>query len=99
MIMSSDGAAPPSYSPYIHNFEQSSMSRATHTNKDANKPGLEDSSHVKDERIVLNSNPRTKDDNDIYIAIMGVTGAGKSSLIAKLTKQHIKVGHDLVSCP
>jgi predicted GTPase len=36
--------------------------------------------------------------DDIYIAIMGVTGAGKSSLIARLTKQNINIGHNLLSC-
>ncbi|KAK0718982.1 P-loop containing nucleoside triphosphate hydrolase protein [Apiosordaria backusii] len=35
---------------------------------------------------------------DVYIAVMGVTGAGKSSFIATSSGQPVKVGHDLVSC-
>ncbi|KAJ5690368.1 hypothetical protein N7462_004760 [Penicillium macrosclerotiorum] len=34
----------------------------------------------------------------IFIAVMGVTGAGKSTLISQCTGQNVDVGHDLVSC-
>ncbi|KAK6214586.1 hypothetical protein LQW54_004308 [Pestalotiopsis sp. IQ-011] len=39
-------------------------------------------------------------DTDVFIAVMGVTGAGKSSLISKLTTGEVtpKIGHDLRSC-
>ncbi|KAH7253014.1 P-loop containing nucleoside triphosphate hydrolase protein [Fusarium solani] len=35
--------------------------------------------------------------NDVVIAVMGVTGAGKSTFIGKVTGQDVKVGHSLVS--
>jgi ABC-type thiamine transport system ATPase subunit len=35
---------------------------------------------------------------DAYIAVMGVTGSGKSSLIKLITGWDIPVGHDLRSC-
>ncbi|TKA64677.1 hypothetical protein B0A49_13161 [Cryomyces minteri] len=36
--------------------------------------------------------------SDIFIAVMGVTGAGKSSFISLCSKNPIKVGHDLEAC-
>ncbi|KAK3298657.1 P-loop containing nucleoside triphosphate hydrolase protein [Chaetomium fimeti] len=39
-----------------------------------------------------------KDIKDVYIALMGVTGAGKSSFIATCSGQDVAVGHDLTSC-
>ncbi|KAI1401328.1 P-loop containing nucleoside triphosphate hydrolase protein [Hypoxylon fuscum] len=36
--------------------------------------------------------------SDVYIAVMGVTGAGKSTLISKCTDKDVKIGHDLQSC-
>ena len=35
---------------------------------------------------------------DVYVAVMGVTGAGKSTFIEKLTGKEINVGHGLFSC-
>jgi ABC-type proline/glycine betaine transport system ATPase subunit len=37
-------------------------------------------------------------ENDIIIAIMGVTGAGKSTFIALLCDEEIEIGHGLQSC-
>lgn len=34
----------------------------------------------------------------VYIAVMGVTGAGKSSLISLCTGKNVKIGHNLKSC-
>lgn len=34
----------------------------------------------------------------VYIAVMGVTGAGKSSLISLCTGKNVKIGHNLESC-
>ncbi|PTB58148.1 hypothetical protein M431DRAFT_78458, partial [Trichoderma harzianum CBS 226.95] len=34
----------------------------------------------------------------VYIAVMGVTGAGKSSLISLCTGKNVKIGHNLQSC-
>jgi len=36
--------------------------------------------------------------SDIHIAVMGVTGAGKSSLISLLCDQKLEIGHDLKAC-
>ena len=36
--------------------------------------------------------------DDIYIAVMGVTGAGKSRFISACTGQDVKIGHSLESC-
>ncbi|KAI0838300.1 hypothetical protein F5Y06DRAFT_269093 [Hypoxylon sp. FL0890] len=36
--------------------------------------------------------------SDIYIAVMGVTGAGKSTLISTCTEKEVKIGHDLQAC-
>jgi GTP-binding protein EngB required for normal cell division len=35
---------------------------------------------------------------DVVIAVMGVTGAGKSTFISQLTKEEVVVGHSLSSC-
>ncbi|KAM0256388.1 hypothetical protein ACHAQJ_005039 [Trichoderma viride] len=35
---------------------------------------------------------------DVYIAVMGVTGAGKSSFISMCTGKDVKIGHELKSC-
>ncbi|KAI9722134.1 MAG: hypothetical protein M1828_004948, partial [Chrysothrix sp. TS-e1954] len=37
-------------------------------------------------------------DTDIFIAVMGVTGAGKSTFISQLCKEPIAIGHDLQAC-
>ncbi|KAI1349759.1 hypothetical protein F5Y01DRAFT_288033 [Xylaria sp. FL0043] len=44
------------------------------------------------------SDGETPRDNDIVIAIMGMTGSGKSSLISLCIDQEIEIGHDLESC-
>jgi len=36
--------------------------------------------------------------DDIIIAVMGVTGAGKSTFISLLSNEEIKIGHGLQSC-
>lgn len=36
--------------------------------------------------------------NDKFVAIMGMTGVGKSTFVAHLTKNHVKVGHTLTAC-
>ncbi|OTA56918.1 hypothetical protein K449DRAFT_387310 [Hypoxylon sp. EC38] len=36
--------------------------------------------------------------SDIYIAVMGVTGAGKSTFISACTEKEVKIGHDLQAC-
>ncbi|KAJ6014640.1 P-loop containing nucleoside triphosphate hydrolase protein [Penicillium herquei] len=41
---------------------------------------------------------RVPRENDIFIAVMGVTGSGKSSFISLCAKKHVKIGHDLNSC-
>lgn len=38
------------------------------------------------------------DNEDIYIAVMGVTGAGKSTFISHCTEAEVPVGHNLESC-
>jgi len=37
-------------------------------------------------------------ESDMFIAVMGVTGAGKSTFISHLTQKPIKIGHDLQAC-
>ncbi|KAG7288270.1 hypothetical protein NEMBOFW57_007801 [Staphylotrichum longicolle] len=36
--------------------------------------------------------------NDVFIAVMGVTGSGKSSFISLCSGKSVKIGHDLQSC-
>lgn len=36
--------------------------------------------------------------DDVFIAIMGVTGAGKSTFISHCTEQEVQVGHSLQAC-
>ena len=35
---------------------------------------------------------------DVYVAVMGITGAGKSTFIETLTGKKINIGHGLFSC-
>lgn len=35
---------------------------------------------------------------DVFIAVMGVTGAGKSTFISTLTDEEVEIGHDMESC-
>ncbi|KAI0859104.1 P-loop containing nucleoside triphosphate hydrolase protein [Xylaria cubensis] len=44
------------------------------------------------------SNGETPNANDIVIALMGMTGSGKSSFISLCTDQEVEIGHDLQSC-
>ena len=41
------------------------------------------------------NNPRA---TDVFIAVMGVTGAGKSTFISLCSEQKVKIGHGLKSC-
>jgi ABC-type lipoprotein export system ATPase subunit len=41
---------------------------------------------------------RLQSKDDIIIAIMGVTGAGKSTFISLLSDEKIEIGHGLQSC-
>jgi signal recognition particle receptor subunit beta len=34
----------------------------------------------------------------MYIAVMGVTGAGKSTFISTCTEKEVKISHNLKSC-
>jgi len=53
-------------------------------------------SFVTDERYFRNGNqPR---ESDVFIALMGVTGAGKSTFISHCTDMAVKVGHTLQGC-
>ncbi|KAF5639625.1 hypothetical protein F52700_4007 [Fusarium sp. NRRL 52700] len=36
--------------------------------------------------------------NDAFIALMGITGSGKSSFITKCTDKSATIGHDMISC-
>ena len=40
----------------------------------------------------------TAPSNNIFIAVFGSTGTGKSSFISKLTGKDVKIGHGLQSC-
>lgn len=60
--------------------------------------------YVKDERFqsfsTTSADPTMdvpKDKKDIVIAVMGVTGAGKSSFIKRITGQDVVIGHGLDS--
>ncbi|KAI2471104.1 P-loop containing nucleoside triphosphate hydrolase protein [Annulohypoxylon bovei var. microspora] len=37
-------------------------------------------------------------DSDVFIALMGVTGAGKSTFISHCTENQVEIGHDLQAC-
>ncbi|KAJ6129477.1 P-loop containing nucleoside triphosphate hydrolase protein [Penicillium capsulatum] len=41
---------------------------------------------------------RTPRPNDVFIAVMGVTGSGKSSFISLCLEKVVKIGHDLNAC-
>ncbi|KAF4337929.1 hypothetical protein FBEOM_8184 [Fusarium beomiforme] len=36
--------------------------------------------------------------NDAFIALMGITGSGKSAFISKCTDKSVTIGHDMISC-
>ncbi|KAI9686052.1 MAG: hypothetical protein M1822_004035 [Bathelium mastoideum] len=42
--------------------------------------------------------PHIIDSDDVYIAIMGVTGAGKSTFISHCTQEDVAIGHGAASC-
>jgi ABC-type transport system involved in cytochrome bd biosynthesis fused ATPase/permease subunit len=50
----------------------------------------------------VDENMESKDislsDDDIVIALMGVTGSGKSTFISLLAEQSVRIGHSLNSC-
>ena len=48
--------------------------------------------------IFLSKIARRSEIQDAYIAVMGVTGAGESSLIATCSGEEVKIGHGLQSC-
>ena len=45
---------------------------------------------------MANDGPRRV--QDVYIAVMGVTGAGKSTFISTCSGKKAKIGHSLQSC-
>lgn len=36
--------------------------------------------------------------NDVLIALMGITGSGKSTFISLLSEDFVQIGHELSSC-
>jgi predicted GTPase len=44
------------------------------------------------------AHPTSIRNKNVVIAIMGVTGAGKSTFISQLTNEEVEVGHHLESC-
>ncbi|KAI1305487.1 P-loop containing nucleoside triphosphate hydrolase protein [Xylaria venustula] len=50
------------------------------------------------EPSTMASNQQALNANDIVIALMGMTGSGKSTLINLCTNQQVDIGHDLQSC-
>lgn len=45
------------------------------------------------QRLIMGFRP-----TDIFIPVMGVTGAGKSTFISLCTKESVPIGHELESC-
>ena len=37
-------------------------------------------------------------EGDVFIAVLGVTGAGKSTFISKCTEKEVSIGHNLQAC-
>ncbi|KAM0209048.1 hypothetical protein ACHAQD_011362 [Fusarium lateritium] len=44
------------------------------------------------------SSDRSVQENDVIIAVMGITGSGKSTFISKLVEDNVIIGHQLKSC-
>jgi len=42
--------------------------------------------------------PETSVENEIFIAVMGSTGSGKSSFIKAVTGADVPIGHEMTSC-
>jgi hypothetical protein len=42
--------------------------------------------------------PATDHKSDVYFAVMGITGSGKSTFVRDCSGVDVIVGHDLVSC-
>lgn len=68
-------------------------------------PGAEQASGTPDAPPpAAQVDPRAfRDDNepkptDVFIAVMGVTGAGKSTFISKCTEKEVRIGHNLQAC-
>jgi len=49
------------------------------------------------EKILAEDPPGRPSRGDVFIAVMGVTGAGKSTFISRLTDEPVEIGHDLIS--
>ena len=39
-----------------------------------------------------------QENSDLYVAVMGTTGAGKSTFISHCTREEVRIGHDMESC-
>ncbi|CAO2649617.1 Nn.00g070020.m01.CDS01 [Neocucurbitaria sp. VM-36] len=86
---SSTGQGQPGLQPVARGSRQNHQPHCTpHTN---------DQGRVQQEPITTASNLQITE-NDVLIAVMGVTGCGKSTFINHLTDSDIKVGHGLESC-
>ena len=55
--------------------------------------GKEDS-YERTDSVNRSARPR----EDVFFAVMGLTGSGKSTFVRNCSKIDVKVGHDLVSC-
>lgn len=53
---------------------------------------------LTDHTAMEHHDKRMPEGNDAYIAIMGVTGVGKSTLISLCSEEPVEVGHGLESC-
>ncbi|TLD22139.1 hypothetical protein PspLS_08119 [Pyricularia sp. CBS 133598] len=77
------------------------QTHTTYAKEDGLDSGLEDD---EEEQSIEPDDPkifrdgRAPRETDIFIAVMGVTGCGKSSLISLCCKGRVRIGHDLQAC-
>jgi ABC-type bacteriocin/lantibiotic exporter with double-glycine peptidase domain len=74
---------------------------ATKDRQPSSKPEDANIGHVDQrcyESPALHANLFKTSPNDIVIAVMGITGSGKSTFIQMMTGQEVKISGDLASC-
>ncbi|KPM46151.1 hypothetical protein AK830_g256 [Neonectria ditissima] len=81
---SESGTPPPSESPFQPPSEQTPV---LPSDEPANVPG--------DDGGQARPSPRS---TDVFIALMGITGSGKSSFISACSDKLVRIGHDLNAC-
>ncbi|XXH02238.1 hypothetical protein Hte_008606 [Hypoxylon texense] len=93
-----DSSTPSTQTPEAATSQEVQLQKQVETNSPSQGGVNQLADLVADTSISTSSQIKKQKNKDIFIAIMGMTGSGKTTFISKLTGRDLKIGHKLESC-